>query len=242
MDGRYLFRDVAADRILAKGRMEHDYLVNVCRVLDEKVIIAAPHGPAAGRSAQRVSAKTVVFFSEPYEASLCRTKEVYAAVLPKLAEVALASGCDLVLKLHPFESCRERQRLLNEILTTDQRARIQVVTGPLTTALLQQTRFGVTVSSTASLDCALEGVPAFLCTWFDRYGYGYARQLAKFDVAVELHDAEEIRRIPELLKSFRRASREDLWQDTEPKLLRELLLGNFKNLSSDGELAEKAWV
>jgi hypothetical protein len=222
LDGRYLIKKSHADLVLAKGRMEKDYLVNICGVPDEKVEVAAPlrtefsgHGPRRKRS--------IVFFSEPYEIGGGRCVEFYREVLPRLADIAVAIKCEFVVKLHPQESLRERRRFLNAVLTSRQRKLTQMVEGPLSEGLLQETWFAVTVLSTTAVDCTLLGIPVFLCAWLNYSNYGYVEQFIKFGAGVGLRSADEILKIPDMVQNFCPRSTRDLWEPASAPRLERLL-------------------
>src|SRR5207244_4178268 len=137
LDGGYLFKQSHADVILAKGRMEEDYLVRVCGVPEEKVELGAPGRlPALNVQRDREQAPFITFFSEPYEVASARTDEFYRDLLPRLADLALKTGRKFVVKLPPFESHRERERLINRILTAEQQQVANVVSGALSEDLL----------------------------------------------------------------------------------------------------------
>jgi capsule polysaccharide modification protein KpsS len=140
-----------------------------------------------------------------------------------LVRTAEANGCSLVIKLHPFESFRERSHLVNGVIPSESQPRVTVVAGALTETLLGETWFGVTVSSTTALDCAIRGVPAFICMWLDHHGFRYADHFVKFGVARALHRREEITEIPSILESICPASIRDLWKPLIPEHLTELL-------------------
>src|SRR5438093_11935220 len=132
LDGGHLFQQSHAGVILAKGRMEEDYLVRVCGVSGERVEIgAAGRSPWTNVQRNRDQATFITFFSEPYEVASARGDEFYRDLLPRLADLALKTGRKLVVKLHPFESRRERQRLINRILTAEQQQIATVVSGAL---------------------------------------------------------------------------------------------------------------
>ena len=244
LDGRYLFTSICADRFLAKGPMEWDYMVRVCGVPEEKVSVASPQAPCGKHWEMEKTKKRIVFFSEPYEASNCRARGVYAEVLPALARLAGDNNCELVIKLHPFESVRERTRLVNDVIPAPTRGVVRVVAEPLSDELMQNAWFSATVSSTAAVDCAMKGVPAVLCTWLDRYGFGYADQFAKFDVAVSLHRADQLMEIPSLLESFRPANPQHICEVAPPEVLRGLLLPNSRSASTADEAIqpERLWA
>ncbi len=221
LDGRYLVKRNHADVILAKGRMEKDYLVNTCGVEEEEVQIAAP--PRERFSASRGRKGMVVFFSEPYEVAGGRCIEFYREVLPGLAEVAAASQRELVIKLHPQESVRERQSFVNAVLTPQQRKIVRMVEGKLSEELLRETWFAVTVVSTTAVECTLRGIPVFLCTWLDWTNYGYAEQLIRFGAGARLRSQDEILGIPGRIEEFLPGNTRDLWEPIAPERLEQLL-------------------
>ncbi len=203
LDGLYLLKKFACDLYLAKNEMERDYLVRVCELPEERIAIAAPareREKGAGQGT-RVYAQglDVVYFSEPFEAVGMRGEEVYREVLTKLARVARERGCGLIVKLHPFESRSDRERLVRTILSVDDAVRVEVIDGPLTKELLARTWFGMTVESTTVMDCIEQGVPCFVCGWLVFSSYEYSKQYARFGVGEILNCAEEIAQIPERL-------------------------------------------
>lgn len=203
LDGLYLLKDFACDLYLAKNEMERDYLTRVCELPAEKIAIAAPARESA--RAQGSCEKTdgarkgtdVVYFSEPYEAAGMRGEEVYREILPRLARVARARGCGVIVKLHPFESRKDRENLVRAVLPGEDGARVIVIDGPLTKDLLARAWFGITVESTTVMDCIEQGIPCFVCGWLVFSSYEYSKQYARFGVGEMLNSAEEIAQIPE---------------------------------------------
>jgi hypothetical protein len=230
LDGRYLFSNITADRFLVKGRMEWDYLVHHCSTPEEKIAIAAPHRTPGVPPAE--PRKTIVFFSEPYEVFGYRVSEIYHDVLPALASTAQALECSLTIKLHPFESLRERVRLARRVVPAELQSRIQFQAGALRQQLLQRTQFAVTVSSTAAVDCALQEIPVFLCMWLENHGLRYAEQFVKFGAARPLYGAQQIAQIPTMLKNAGQIPSQDLWQPREAETLREWLTTTFAGCCS----------
>src|SRR5438105_102099 len=230
LDGRYLFKQSHADVILAKGKMEEAYLVRVCGVPNENVEIGAPTDCSPTRVRRnRDSAPFITFFSEPYEVASARTDEFYRDLLPRLADLALKTGRKLVVKLHPFESQRERQRLINRILTAEQQLVATVVIGALSEDLLQKTWAGITVLSTAATECAARGIPSFLCGWLEYSQYGYIEQFERFGVGQVLRSPEEIAEIPQLIRHYRQPEvSSNLWQPVTSARLQELFSGAKK--------------
>jgi hypothetical protein len=232
LDGRHLFKRNHADLILAKGRMEEDYLVRVCGVVRDAVEVGAPVRKSSSsivRKADPGAASTIVFFSEPYEIFGGRAEEFYRDVLPPMADLATRTSRGLVIKLHPAESRRDRERLAKKILPVERQDAIRIVSGPLTDELLGDAWFGVTVLSTVAMECALAGIPCFLCEWLDYGPYRYVQQLSRFGVGQILKSASEIGEIPRLLgRSTRLDAGCDLWGPIERARLKELLSGARK--------------
>jgi hypothetical protein len=228
LDGRYFFKRIHADVIWAKGRMEQDYLVGKCGVPPERVEIAAPAFTEirTNRSSfPQSEGSHILFLSEPYEDSGGRACEFYLDILPSLAELALANGRKLIVKLHPAESKHERTRMIDRVLHGEQRTVVQLVSGPLTEDLLAQAWFGITILSTVAMECAIRGIPCFLCKWLEAGPYGYVDQFIRFQVGIGLNDPGEIARIPEYLRNHSGSAtvQEDCWQPAAPGRLRELL-------------------
>jgi hypothetical protein len=139
--------------------------------------------------------------------------------------LAFSEGRELIIKLHPSESFAERSRLVEQILRPEQRRVVRVVGGPLQAELLERAWFGVTVLSTVVVECALQGVPCFLCSWLESWPYGYIDQFTRFGVGIRLGEPSEIRRIPGMLKNYKGGSRvrEDCWNPIEKTRLKALL-------------------
>jgi hypothetical protein len=228
LDGLHAAKSPCAGTLLAKGQMEKDYLVRVCCVPVEKIEIGAPQRLSAHtRPRPQNGGSYIVFFSEPYKVYGGRPEEFYRDILPPLADLALGSGKTLLIKLHPFESRRERQRLVKKALSPRQWEITKLVAGPLDNALLQDAWFGVTVLSTASMECVLAGVPCFLCTWLEHSPFQYARQFIKFGAGIALDSPAQISNIPEMIVGYRTTLElaSNLWQPIEPRRLRELFEG-----------------
>jgi len=93
-------------------------------------------------------------FHEPYETDSWRVEAVYRDVLPRLCALARASGKTVALKLHPFESARQRRRLLKRMLSAEDHKFVSVTDAPLSRAMLEKTWCAVTVESTVAFECA----------------------------------------------------------------------------------------
>jgi hypothetical protein len=214
-----------ADVMLAKSRMEQDYLVHTCGMDSSVVEIGAPTPlELAGNSHGE---DCIVFFSEPYEMSAGRTEEIYRDLIPGLEDLARRTGKALVVKLHPSENLRDRQSLAEMVLTREQRARIQWIAGPFDPALLKRTWFGVTVQSSVVIECAVQKVPCFLCEWMDLWPYGYITQYKKFGIAMGLGSPADIAKIPEMLADYCPGQEiaDGCWQPLLPGRFEEMLEG-----------------
>jgi hypothetical protein len=228
LDGRCMVKECHADVILAKGKMEQDYLTRLCAVPAGKVIVGAPFFARLprGRSSE-VGRPFVVFFSEPYETTGGRATDVYADLLLPLSDLAAKEGRQLIIKLHPAESASERKRIVERLLTAEQRKNVHFISEPLGPELLDKTWFGITVLSTVVMECALHGVPCFLCKWLESSPYGYVEQFVRFGLGIPLGHPQELPDIPVRLPAFEREMQayEDCWEVASPDLLRALLSG-----------------
>jgi len=203
LDWRYRVISTHADIIIAKSEMEQDYLSRVCGIPASQIQRSA--SDQQGRTfAKRshVAGAAIVFFSEPYEGNKARGKEIYEQVLPSLAGLAIREGRRLIVKLHPFESMRRRRSLVRQILSAEQMrlAKVEIVAGPLTPQLLDQTWFGVTVISTVAMECAAVGVPCFLCKWLEYPHHEYGEQFRRFALGHTLQSEDELLTIPAIIK------------------------------------------
>ncbi len=229
LDGRYVFKRSYGDVIWAKGKMEEDYLVRKCGVPQEKVEIGAPALPANGNGLEQSNRQDfrpcLLFISEAYDVGGGRAEEFYRDLLPPLADLALASGRELTVKLHPAESERERAGMLARILSAEQKAATRIVSGPLTEDLLAKAWFGITILSTVAFECAVRGIPCFLCKWLESWPYGYVEQFIRFGIGIGLNDPSEIEKIPAYLQQYPVSPdvKENCWQPAAAGRLRELL-------------------
>lgn len=228
-DGRFLLKDVPCDSYLAKSEMERDYLLRVCGLPEQRVMLGAP-APGPSRSMRRTESArgdAAIFFSEPYEVQGMRGREVYAEVLPRLCGVAREHGRRVIIKLHPFESRAQRQEIVDAVLSPEDRTIVSLVDGPLQEDLWSRAWFGVTVESTCVIDCLLNGIPCFLCDWLRLGPFEYARQYARFGVGERLRSAAEIGEIPLRLETYeaRKEAQSALPVVANPASLRKCLTG-----------------
>jgi hypothetical protein len=200
LDFAMAFKQPRFSSYLAKGEMERDYLERICGIDGGRIRVGAPSSPLQeSPSLWNEGAPWIVFFSEPYETGLWRMEAIYREVLPRLCAAARKSGKTVVLKLHPFESARQRRRLVTQALSKADRRFVSVMDAPLSQEIFQKTWCAVTIESTVAFECASVGIPAFLCGWLRHAYSGYALQYARFGVARMLESPDDLLRIPETL-------------------------------------------
>ncbi len=225
LDGRYLLKDLPSDLYLAKTEMERDYLVRVCGLREERVMIGAPPVPSAMRKAEGSSGRFAILFSEPYEVGGMRAEEVYRELLPPLCRLARVNERDVVVKLHPFESRSQRRKIIQDVVSSEEAKFINVIDGPLTAELLAHAWFGITIESSTVVDCQQHGVCCFLCRWLPHSPYDYGQQFARFGVGEALEAVAEVEDIPRRLADFygRPVAPMDLSAAADPAMLRRWL-------------------
>jgi hypothetical protein len=80
------------------------------------------------------------------------------------------------------------------------------------------------VESSTAVECALAGVPCYLCGWFDLDLHAYGKQYQKFGAARVLDSPAEILRIPDWLGlSARPEATDRLHHAIAPEDLRTIL-------------------
>jgi hypothetical protein len=199
LDCRMAFKNPRFSNYLAKGEMERDYLERICGVDASRIRIGAPSKPRENASVWSERAPWITFFSEPYETDFWRVEAIYREVLPRLCAAARRSGKTVVVKLHPFESARQRRRIVARILSGDDRKLVSLTDAPLSLEILQKTWCAVTVESTVAFECASAGIPTFLCGWLRHAYAGYAPQYVRFGVGRMLEFPDDLLRIPDIL-------------------------------------------
>ena len=226
LDNGFFFKRSLADAFLVKGEMERDYLERAAGVDCEKVFVGAPVDGTFG-SGHESTRDAVVFFSQPYEVTGGRPDSIYHEIVPRLYSMARSTAKKLIIKLHPFESRRARQALVSSVLAGINCHDIEIVEGVPPETVISRAWCGLTVDSSVAVECALNGVPCFLCGWLDFTGDGYLQQFARFGVARALGSAEEISRIPQMVSEFcpDPAKRKLISREIDKKLLDEILFG-----------------
>jgi hypothetical protein len=237
LDGGLLFKKSYADFHLVKGEMEREYMLRVNDIDPATVEIAAPIETGNDEVKTMFSASQpgdVVFFSQPYEVAGGRPDAIYGEILPRLVAVAKQINRKVILKLHPFESKRGRERLMRMLLPVEDCTRVEVSRGAAA-AIMPRALFGIGLDSSVAVECAQHAIPFFLCGWLDFTGFGYMQQFAKFGVGTVLASPDEILSIPRRLDEFRpdRSKIERLWQPADNKRLAEIMFGANRILTAD---------
>jgi len=223
LDCRMAFKVPRFSTYFAQGEMERDYLENTCALDSRRIRVGSPCSPSPNsevwsndvwsNDARANDVRTndvwtnhapwIVFFTEPYETDLWRTAAIYQEILPRLSTVAKSAGKKLVLKLHPFETVRQRQRIIHRVLPAEERKMVSVIASPLSPEILRNTWCAVTVESTVACDCASAGIPVYLCGWLAHAYAGYAAQFERFRVGRILSSPDDLLHIPETISHAR---------------------------------------
>ncbi|MGA3103030.1 MAG: hypothetical protein ABSD53_01035 [Terriglobales bacterium] len=203
LDCRMAFKNRRFSKYLAKSQMESDYLQSTCGVAADRIVM----GGSSSRSKKiasvwRENAPWISFFTEPYEADFWRADAIFREVLPRLCAVARRAGKTVVLKLHPFESVRQRTRLMNRVLNEADRKLVSLTDAPLSTEILSKTWCAVTVESTVAFECATVGIPTLLCGWLRHAYAGYGGQYVRFGAGRMLDSPDDLLRIPDFVAAF----------------------------------------
>jgi hypothetical protein len=142
-----------------------------------------------------------------------------------LCALAETCGLKLVFKLHPFETAKGHRKILLRHLPAEKVRQIEVITGPISEQLWQNTRFALTVQSSVALECAARSIPIFLCGWLGDSFSGYIQQYERFGVGHLLETAAQINDIPQLLelRPAKFGARPDHPDPMGAETLRELL-------------------
>jgi hypothetical protein len=225
LDCRMANKNLRFSSYLAKGEMERDYLERICGVDKGRIRMGTAESAPSDASVWSDDAPWITFFSEPYETDFWRGEMIYREMLPRLCAAARRSGKTVVLKLHPFESARQRRRLVARTLSEDDRKLVSLTDAPLSREILQKTWCAVTVESTVAFECASVGIPAFLCGWLRHAYAGYAPQYVRFGVGRMLESPDELLRIPDMLGAVMPDSHaaRRLVQAISPEILSEVL-------------------
>lgn len=222
-------RRQCSELYLAAGAMARDYMVEWCGLSANRVLIGGPQKQSGFNFAKKVSKRDwIVFFSSPYENSSARTQGFYSEVLTELCALASETNRKVVVKLHPFESLQIRKTMINRVVPPINREVIELRQGPMSGELLERAWFTITVNSSVAVDSTMNGVPCFLCSWFDGDWNDYGKQLAKYCVGYPLSSPLEIRRIPERLNQIKiaDATQQALYSPVSPAFLDSILFAS----------------
>ncbi len=228
LDGGLLFKKAYASLHLVKGEMERAYMIQASSEGLERIEIAAPAEASHddGRT-NDASAGDIVLFSQPYEVYDGRTEEIYREILPPLVSVAQRLNRKIVVKLHPFESRRVRDRVLRSVLPAEHYARVEISNAPAS-EIFPRTFCGIGLDSSVAVECAQRAIPYFLCGWLDFNGFGYMQHFARFGAGTLLKAPNEILSIPQRLSEFKpdRSTIQRLWQPMDDTRLDEIMFGS----------------
>jgi len=226
LDSGFFFKKPYADWFLVKGDMERDYLERAAAIEPERIYVGAAGDRGLFLTASRID-NAIVFFSQPYEVMAGRADSIYREIIPRLRKVAHASRRKLIIKLHPFESRRGRKGLLSSILPGIRSGEIEIFDGTPPAQVMSRAWCGVTVDSSVAVECAINGIPFFLCGWLDLTGDGYLQQYSRFGVAQILNTPDDIERIPRMVSEFRPDPDKlyQIWREANPTHVDEILFG-----------------
>jgi hypothetical protein len=221
-------RRPASDIYLMRGEMARDYSVGWCGLSAGKVRVGgAAEAPKPTSTSIRAERDWIVLYSEAYELWDGRTRRLYAELLPELCSLASRTNRKVIVKLHPFESLRMRRSIVNQVVPGEQRHLIEMREGPMTADLFERAWCSLTVESSVAVENTTNGVPCFLCSWFDPSWYDYGKQYAKFFAGYPLDSPQRIREIPQLLEGIQitEATRHRLHTTINAEELDSLLSG-----------------
>jgi hypothetical protein len=221
-------RRPASDIYLMRGEMARDYSVGWCGLSVDKVLVggaAEAHTPTSAPN--RTKRDWIVLYSEAYELWDGRTRSLYAELLPELCLLASHTNRRVIVKLHPFESLRMRRSVVHQVVPRGHRDLIEMREGPMTADLFERAWCSLTVESSVAVENTTNGVPCFLCSWFDPSWYDYGKQYAKYSAGYPLDSPRRIREIPQLLEGIRitEATRQRLHTTIKAEELDSLLTG-----------------
>jgi hypothetical protein len=210
-----------SDSFLVRGEMARDYYVRRGLPSEKIVVGCAAYDVHRSSSSKETGRDWIVFYSEPLELSSSRIATFYRELLPELCLLAARTNRKVIVKLHPFESLKTRQALVNQVLSAEHRRLVELREGPMTPDLFARAWCSITVESSVAVESTINGVPCFLCSWFDSSWYEYGKQFAKFSAGYSLDSPDRIREIPQLLEQFE--IKEDVSQRLETPISAERL-------------------
>ncbi len=221
-------RPTVSDTYLMKGDMARDYAVEWCGLSADKIVVGGPPTTYNPLPSSHLTLRDwIVYYSEAYEVNSARTQTLYAELLPELCLLASRTTRKVIVKLHPFESRRTRTAIIDRVLPAEQRSLVEIREGPMTPDLFARAWCSFTVESSVAVESTLNGVPCFLCSWFDASWYDYGKQYAKYSAGYRLDSPQRIREIPQLLEQLQitEATRRGLQTSITPDHLESVLSG-----------------
>ncbi len=220
-------RRLCSEAYLVKGNMARDYSIGWCGLSPDKIVVGGPREAQPLSVSNQAQRDWIVFYSEAYELSSGRTQAFYAELLPELCRLASLTKRKIIVKLHPFESRRVRKLFVDRVLSAEQRSLVKLRVGPMARDLFERAWCSLTVESSVAVESTLNGVPCFLCGWFDASWYDYGKQYAKFSAGYTLDSPQRVREIPKLIAQFRitEATRQNLQTEITPEHLESVLSG-----------------
>lgn len=222
----FAIRPPVSDAYLMNCDMARDYAVRWCGLSADKIVVGGPpttHNPLP--SFHPTQRNWIVYYSESYELNSGRTQTFYTELLPELCLLASRTNRKVIVKLHPFESRRTRTAIIDRVLSAEQRSLVEIREGPMTPDLFARAWCSLTVESSVAVESTLNGVPCFLCSWFDASWYDYGKQFAKYSAGYPLDSPQRIREIPQLLEQLQitEATRRGLQTSITPDHLESVL-------------------
>ena len=154
LDSGFLFKLPLAGAFLVKGEMESDYLQRARSIEPQKIHIGAPSGATVAETHQSRHDGAIVFFSQPYEVEGGRADAIYRELLPRLHSVAQRTGRKLIVKLHPFESLRERKTRVASVLASQAAAEIEIISRVPVEEVMARAWCGIAIDSSVAVECA----------------------------------------------------------------------------------------
>jgi hypothetical protein len=203
LDFRLAFKRSHGDIRLVKSEMERDYAVSICKVPARQIVLDLPETKPVIRTVPSTgdAPGCLTFFTEAYHSSGFREAEVFRELVPKLLSVTQALRLHLVFKLHPFDGVKKMRACLRTAVQDVDREHVHLWDGPMSNERWQATRVIVTGQSSVAVEAAEKGIRTFLCRWLGDPFSGYQKQFVHYGIGHLLNSAEEIVRIPELLRT-----------------------------------------
>ena len=232
LDASLIFKEPYADVFLARGQMEREFMAG-CGIPAEKIVVgAAAANPPLLPDPDRDRNGSIVFFSQPYEIYGGRALEAYREILPALCDIAQKHKRKVLVKLHPFESRRERHSFVRAVLSPAQQRLVEIADARFAAELFPETWFGVSVNSSVAVECTIHGIPFFNCGWLEPKDCGYGEQFHRFGAGRLLQAPGQLHSIPDWIAALSPAeARDNIAQPIPPATLDQLMFGGAARVS-----------